>query len=74
MSLAFAERSAPPLAFAPPPPRSRTVRRIRDDAEALTVARDLAAELAAGAVRRDRERVLPADELEAISDAGHHGA
>ncbi|MCW6506423.1 SfnB family sulfur acquisition oxidoreductase [Lichenifustis flavocetrariae] len=56
--------------FSAPPIRSRPVRRIRDDAEALAVARDVAADLAREAARRDRERILPYDELERVSDAG----
>jgi SfnB family sulfur acquisition oxidoreductase len=56
--------------FAAPPPRNRPTRRIRDDAEALVVAREVAAELAEGAARRDRERILPHEELERVSDAG----
>jgi SfnB family sulfur acquisition oxidoreductase len=56
--------------FAAPPPRDRPARRIRDDHEALSVAREVAAELAPGAVRRDRERVLPHEELDRVSDSG----
>ena len=71
MSTALAHKPASgPVAFDPPPVRSRPVRRIRDDAEALAVAREIAPALAEGAARRDRERVLPHDELETISDAG----
>lgn len=57
-------------AFAAPPVRSPAARVIRDDAEALAVAADLAAELARGAAERDRARILPAAELERLSDAG----
>ena len=39
-------------------------------AEAVRVATGLAAELAAGAAERDAERVLPAAELDALSDSG----
>ena len=71
MSLAFASRpQAGSPAFAAPPARTREARRIRDDAEALATARAVAAEVATGAARRDRERLLPYDEIEAISDAG----
>src|SRR4051794_7812270 len=56
--------------FRVPPLRNRPVRRIRDDAEAIAVAREVAGKLAAGAVTRDRERRLPYDEMDAISDAG----
>jgi SfnB family sulfur acquisition oxidoreductase len=46
------------------------VRRIRDDAEAIAVATDVAARIAAGAPARDRERILPYEEMDLISDAG----
>jgi SfnB family sulfur acquisition oxidoreductase len=45
-------------------------RRIASDAEALTVARELAAELAVEAAERDRERRLPAAELDRFSGSG----
>ncbi|GGE10887.1 SfnB family sulfur acquisition oxidoreductase [Aureimonas endophytica] len=45
-------------------------RRIRDDAEAIAVARELAAELAPGAAERDRDRRLPFAELDRLSRAG----
>ena len=71
MSTALAHKpTLGPITFEPPPVRSRPVRRIRDDAETLAVAREVAAGLAEGAARRDRDRVLPYDELETISDAG----
>ncbi|MDX7950326.1 SfnB family sulfur acquisition oxidoreductase [Lichenihabitans sp. Uapishka_5] len=71
MSTAFTQKLDPEsVAFDPPPVRSRPAYRIRDDAEALAVAREVAAELALGAVRRDRERILPYEELERISDTG----
>jgi SfnB family sulfur acquisition oxidoreductase len=56
--------------FHAPPLRSRPARRIRDDAEALTVAEEVAAELATRAVERDRDRILPYEEMELVSDAG----
>ncbi len=40
------------------------------DAEVLDAARAVARELAPGAVRRDRERLLPVDELDRVSAAG----
>ncbi len=58
------------LAFHAPPARARKARIIRDDAEALAVAAEVAAELARGAAERDRERRLPADEIERLSDTG----
>lgn len=74
MSSALAQKLEPDdVLFAAPPPRSRPARRIRTDAEALSVARDVAAELAPGAARRDRERILPLHELDLLSDAGLFG-
>lgn len=56
--------------FLAPPPRGRPVRRIRDDAEAIAVAHQVAATLAEGAATRDRDRRLPYAEIELLSDAG----
>ena len=56
--------------FRPPPLRARPARRIRDDAEALAVAEEVSAKLAEGAAARDRERILPYEEMELLSDAG----
>ena len=53
-----------------PPIRDRPTRRIRDDAEALAVAAQVAADLSKDATRRDRDRALPYDEIELVSDAG----
>ncbi len=47
--------------------------RIGSDAEALAVARDLAAEFEAGAAERDRDRRLPAAELDRFSGSGLWG-
>jgi len=43
---------------------------VKSDAEALDIARTLAAEFAAGAARRDRERILPFAELDKFSASG----
>jgi hypothetical protein len=43
---------------------ARLARRIRDDAEAIAVAEEIAAKLAEGAAARDRERILPYEEME----------
>ena len=43
---------------------------IKDDAEAIEIARGLAAEFAKGAAERDRERVWPIAELDAFSQSG----
>ena len=56
--------------FQPPPPRWRSAHVIRDDAEAIAVASEVAKKIAKDAVLRDRQRVLPYDDLEEISDAG----
>ena len=53
-----------------PPLRARPARRIRDDSEALAVVEEVAAKLAEGAAARDRGRILPYEEMEAISDVG----
>jgi SfnB family sulfur acquisition oxidoreductase len=58
------------IEFSPLPVRARPARRIRDDAEALAVVEEIAAKLAEGAAERDRERILPYEEMELISDAG----
>src|SRR5215831_4148415 len=56
--------------FRAPPLRSPPARRIRDDAEALAVAEEVEAELKKRAVERDRDRILPYEEMELVSDAG----
>ncbi|ANY22802.1 SfnB family sulfur acquisition oxidoreductase [Gordonia terrae] len=50
--------------------RSRAATRIGTDAEALSVARELAAEFAVGAAERDRERRLPRAEIDRLSESG----
>ena len=56
--------------FQAPPPRRGHAHVVRDDAEAIAAARAVASKIAEGAVLRDRERLLPFDEMEWISDAG----
>src|ERR1700728_4211428 len=56
--------------FLPPPLRARPARRIRDDAEAIAVAEEVSTKLAVGAASRDRDRILPYEEMDLISDAG----
>ena len=46
---------------------------IRADAEAIETAKILAAEFAVGAAKRDRERILPAAELDRFSKSGLWG-
>ena len=58
----------------PPVPRiAAPAQRIRDDAEALLVARELAAKFAPGAAARDRDRRLPFAELDEYSQSGLWG-
>ncbi len=52
------------------PAPATSVRRIGTDAEAIDAASALAAQYATGAARRDRERILPWDEIEAYSASG----
>ena len=52
------------------PPRAKPAHRIKDDSEAIAIARALAREFAADAVERDRERRLPLPEVERASQAG----
>jgi SfnB family sulfur acquisition oxidoreductase len=56
--------------FHVPPPAERSVRRIRDDAEALAMAEEVGATLAAGAAVRDRDRILPFAEIDQLSQTG----
>jgi alkylation response protein AidB-like acyl-CoA dehydrogenase len=43
---------------------------IKDDAEAIVVAHKLAAEFAKRSSERDRDRIWPAEELDAFSQSG----
>jgi hypothetical protein len=57
----------------PPEPisaNSRSVPILQSEAEALAVARDLAAEFASEAIQRDRARRLPDAELDRFSGSG----
>lgn len=56
--------------FRAPPLRGGPVRRIRDDVEAVAVAVEIGARLAEGAAARDRDRILPYNEIELVSQAG----
>jgi SfnB family sulfur acquisition oxidoreductase len=58
-------RPAPHIA-----PRRQPAQRIAGDAEAIAVARRLAATIAVAAAERDRERTLPIAELDALSQSG----
>jgi SfnB family sulfur acquisition oxidoreductase len=66
--------AVPPAAASPPvfdlDPHAHV---IASDAEAIAVAKALAAEFAVDAAKRDRERILPAAELERFSKSGLWG-
>ena len=66
----FKIQQAPVIEFSSPTTRRRPARIIRDDAEAIAAARRIAATIAKDAVSRDRERRLPYEELDLLSDAG----
>ena len=72
MSVSLARRETVDTAtpFADLPLRRPVANIIRSDAEALTVARNLAQTIAADGVLRDRERRLPWSELDLLSEAG----
>jgi SfnB family sulfur acquisition oxidoreductase len=70
MTAALARHDGVATSFKAPPLRAPIAHIIRDDAEALEVAARIAAEFAVGAVERDRERILPGEELERLSDSG----
>lgn len=75
MSRAAARPADDPLArVAPPMPRiAAPAHRIRDDAEALAVARTLAEHFVEDAATRDRDRRLPRRELDEFSQSGLWG-
>jgi SfnB family sulfur acquisition oxidoreductase len=52
------------------PRPAQPARVIRDDAEAIATARELAARFAPGAAHRDRHRILPIQEIDAFSQSG----
>jgi SfnB family sulfur acquisition oxidoreductase len=69
MSAALKEQT--PLRGAPGLPRpTKPAHIIKDDAEAIAVAEALARDVAGGASKRDRERILPVAELDAFSQSG----
>ncbi|MEX2746364.1 SfnB family sulfur acquisition oxidoreductase [Rhizobium mongolense] len=51
-------------------PPEKPARIVKDDAEAIAVAHRLAAEFVKGSADRDRERIWPAEELDAFSQSG----
>lgn len=62
-----------PAPFAPRPHPVHSAHIIRDDAEAIAVARKLAAKFVVEAALRDREGYLPIDEIDAYSQSGLWG-
>lgn len=72
MSIHLAEALVDPTPqFPVPAARSKAAARIiRSDSEAISVAHEVAATLAEGAVERDRERRLPYAEMDLLSDQG----
>lgn len=70
MTAALATIDDDTVDFRAPPLRTGPVRRIRDDAEALAVADGVAAKIAEGAAARDRDRILPYEEMELLSQTG----
>lgn len=70
MTAAVLDADAPPKG-APGLPRPTTPAHIiKDDAEAIAVAEALAREVAPGASERDRDRILPIEQLNAFSQSG----
>lgn len=65
--------NTPELPFPPRPRPSQPAHVIRSDAEAIEVARRLAPLLAENSALRDREGLLPLDELDAYSQSGLWG-
>ncbi|MBB3932081.1 SfnB family sulfur acquisition oxidoreductase [Kaistia hirudinis] len=65
--------NAPDENFAPRPRPSGPAHVITSDAEAIEIARHLAADFAKDAALRDREGLLPLDELDAFSQSGLWG-
>lgn len=65
--------NAPETAFPPRPLPSRPAHVITSDDEALEIARRLAPEFAKGAAERDREGLLPLEEVDAYSTSGLWG-
>jgi SfnB family sulfur acquisition oxidoreductase len=65
---ALPPRSAPDIVA-----RTRPALRIESDAQAIAVAKGLAADFSRESAQRDRERRLPIDEIEQFSDSGLGG-
>ncbi len=62
-----------PEPFSPLPAPVTPAHIIKNDAEAITIAENLAKQFALGAARRDREGLLPIAELDAFSQSGLWG-
>lgn len=65
--------SAPRTQPAPAPMPARPAEVIRSEAQALEAARQLSSDIAVGAQRRDRDRILPWEEVQALSQRGLWG-
>jgi SfnB family sulfur acquisition oxidoreductase len=65
---AFAPQASRPAPHIPP--RREAAHRIKDDAEAIAVAKRLAEQFSLGAVERDRDRSLPIAEVDQFSQSG----
>jgi SfnB family sulfur acquisition oxidoreductase len=63
-------QSAPLVEFLAPPLRRRPAQVIRDEEHAIATAHRIAATITKDAVSRDRDRRLPYEELDLLSDAG----
>ena len=72
MSAALQRDVMPPRPVGVPgvPRPARTAHVLRDDAEAIAVAHELAERFAPGAAQRDRHRILPTVEIDAFSQSG----
>ncbi|MDR3516709.1 MAG: SfnB family sulfur acquisition oxidoreductase [Azospirillaceae bacterium] len=70
LDLTTAPRVNSPEPFAPRPRPTTPPHRITSDAEAIAIAHRLAAEFSVNAALRDREGILPLDELDAYSQSG----
>lgn len=70
MTTAVLDAEAPPKGTPGLPRPTTPAHIIKDDAEAIAVAEALAREVAPGASERDRDRILPIEQLNAFSQSG----
>jgi SfnB family sulfur acquisition oxidoreductase len=59
-----------PAGFNPPARRRAQARLLKSDGDAIAAAHEVADRIAQGAILRDRERKLPNEEMDMLSDAG----